>query len=229
MTSNTALGIALRRRWPGADGRKALMKKLGITMDDLLKPAAPGGGGSTDLDGARALRLDIENNFLAGMQDEKLAAALLAIMDKHVGDQKRLDADDPRAGRVREIVGDDELQKARDYLMGLGLSADDVERAIALARGDTGASDVLPTSGPGGLGGAIGGRTRSPGERVFAADERRRAAQLAYDKTFPNAVVVGPSYCPDRGRDRSTSAFPDERQMAEYWKRFGGEHVVTNG
>ena len=183
-------------------------------MDDLLKPSTGGGGSADPL---QAMRTAVENVLGKCGLSEGGIKAMLEVLDEHAPSaDTRLPDDDEHAGRVREIVGDDELQKARDYLMGLVLSADDVERAIALARGDTGASDVLPLSGlRGGMGGAFG-KTRPPGER-FASDE--------YLRRFPNAVVVAPAYAPDRARSRPTS-WPNAAGLADYEKRFGGSHIV---
>jgi hypothetical protein len=149
-TSKSALAVALRKRFPGTDGKKTLLRQLGLTMDDLAAPA-PGGGGGGD-DRLRALRIEIEN-ALGEMKNlpEGSVAKILATLDKHVRLDKLPDGD-PQAEAVREITGDDQLEKFRALLRGAGMTEADIEKAIELGR--SGANDRLPLDGTrGGFGG----------------------------------------------------------------------------
>lgn len=225
-TSRTKLAAALRAKFKNP---RDVLKALGVPRSaldaDLVDVGKPVASGSADLDQLQQFRAAIEEN-LSGHDDERFVARMLAICDEFAPTD-RADPEDPNASRPAELVGndDDNLAQVRAMLKKAGLSDADVDTALRLAAGGGNASDVLPTSGPGGLGGAVTGRTRSPGERVFAADERRRAAQqLAYDKTFPNAVVVAAGYAPDRERDRPRS-WPSEAAIENYNRRFGGAHI----
>lgn len=217
MTSNTALGIALRRRWPGADGRKALMKKLGITMDDLLKPSA-GGGGSANPDQLKLMRAAVEKE-LSGLEDERYVARMLAVLDEFCPTD-RAEADDPNRDKAAALVGNDvdNLAQVRAHLKKAGLSDESIDEALRIAAaGGNEAKDRLPLDATrGGFGGYRSDRGRAPGER-FASDE--------YLQRFPSAVVVAPAYAPDRARSRSTS-WPNAAGLADYEKRFGGSHIV---
>jgi hypothetical protein len=151
-TSKSALAVALAKRFPGPAGRRNLLRTLGLAADDLAAPAPGGGGGSGGDDRLRALRVEIEN-ALGEMKNlpEGSVAKILATLDKHVRLDKLPDGD-PQAEAVREITGDDQLEKFRALLRGAGMTEADIEKAIELGR--SGANDRLPLDGTrGGFGG----------------------------------------------------------------------------
>jgi len=196
MTANSAIAIALRKRFPGAKGRRDLMRKLGLGLDDLAPPAPGGGGGSGGDDRLRALRVEIEN-ALSEMKNlpEGSVAKILATLDKHVRLDKLPD-DDPQVGAVRKITGDDEdddlIARVKAFLKSRGLSDADADEAWRLAQAvDPAAAgeDRLPVSGPGGMHGYRSDRARGPGEKVFATDERKVAQAEELDRMFGTARV----------------------------------------
>jgi hypothetical protein len=205
----TALAAALKKRFPGADGKKNLLRRLGLSMDDLLNPGAPSGGGNADQ--LQKMRTALES-VLSGVDDERLVASFLKVMDEFAPTD-RVDASDPNAARARELAAGDDGQEAfRALLKKAGLSDETIDEAlrIAAAGGNGEAVDRLPVhaAGKGGFGGY------GHGVKV-AADERRRAE---FDLRFPNAnaIAIGFDYGPARHRARPFS----DAAIDDYNKRF---------
>src|SRR5580704_2415717 len=172
MSANSAIAIALRKKFPGARGRRDLMRKLGLGLDDLAPPV-PGGGGNA---AARDLRVAVEN-LMGETEDlpDGFVRKLLKVLDERCGRLDRLPDDHPDAPRVRELAGDDELEAFREFFRSKGLSEADIEQAIKLARGgDSDATDRLPLPATkGGFGGF--------GHGVKVATDERQVAQTEAD------------------------------------------------
>lgn len=221
MTTQTRLGSALRRRFPGAGGPRAALLALGLDAD-LLGPAA---GGKDPL---MTMRAEVQALIKEFYLDEAKTARLLAVLDKHCP-EGRVDAADPNAERARELAGDDRDVVIRDFLEGLGLSAVDIEAALKIARrGEDGeAKDRLPV--PATKGGGFGGyhgRDEDRAGRRPAMDSRARAqVEADLDKQFPgfSRVVVGLDYGPalpgpaavpsEEARRSFAALFPDAARI----------------
>jgi hypothetical protein len=203
-TSNSALSVALRKRWPGSKGKRDLMRALGI--DAVL---LPGGGGTAapDVDGTKARMADFKVKLSEFLHKERhalpeedgggLIGKIIALID---GDGAE-DAESDRTARVKAFL------KSRN------LSDADVEEILLrMAEIDPAAADVLPSSGPAAIGGHLSGRSRALGERPFAG---RQAADEAFAAMFPNAGRIGIGF--DHGCGRARPALgPSEAKVAEF-------------
>jgi len=150
----SALSTALKKRFGSGPGaRRRVCKALGLD-EDLLAPAASGGGNT---DALKKMRVDIENLLGELDLDEKQVGKILALLDKHAPFD-RLDDNDPNAERAREIAGDDTegLKKLRAFLMAGGLSEADADEALSIVKSPALDNTGLPRNAlAGGYGGEL--------------------------------------------------------------------------
>jgi len=196
----------------------ALLAHLGLDQD-LLAPASGGGGSNDPL---QKMRTSIELLIPKLGLGEKEVALLLEMLDAEAPMDKLPD-DHPQAGRARELAASDDdnlenVERFRAALRNAGMADADIETALAMiTRQGEAIGDKLPVSALfGGLGGRRSGNFRSPS----------MAGDRAYHERFPSAVIVGIPYGPARPQTRGT-AWPSS--LDDYNKRFGGEHIGTNG
>src|SRR5580704_8274824 len=145
-TSKSALAVALARKFPGTKGKRDLMRKLGLGLDDLV---APGGGNTAqpDVDGTKARLADFKGKLQQWLHDQRnslpeqdgggVIGRILALLDQNVGGEDEVD-----------------LAGIKAFFKSKGLSDADIDEALRLAQGGDPAADRLPLDGTrGGFGG----------------------------------------------------------------------------
>jgi hypothetical protein len=234
-TSKSAIAIAIARKFPGPAGRRNLLRKLGLGLDDLVAPASGGSGAGAGGNAAmRDLRVAVEN-ALSEIKNlpENAVAKILRVLDDHVRLDKLSD-DDPDAERVREITaGDDDhadrLDNFRAWLRKAGMSPADIERATELASlvGDGEARDYLPANGlpkSGGFGGRLSGATAQHGMDA----KMREAREVELDHLVGGGfsrITVGF----DTRQPRRTASTPNARQIADFNAMFKDAARIAGG
>jgi hypothetical protein len=194
-TSKSAIAIAIARKFPGPAGRRNLLRKLGLGLDDLVAPSA--GTAQPDVDGTKTRMADFKVELSQWLSDHAaslpevdgggIIGRILALLDQDVGG---------------EDEGGDQIARVRAFLKSRNLSDEDSDEILRLARAvdPAEAADKLPISGPLGLGGRLSDRSRAPGEVPFAgrqaADEATRSRVDAdLDRMFGTArVSIGLDY-----------------------------------
>jgi hypothetical protein len=210
------LGAALKRRFPGKNGRKHVASILGID-ESLISAAAPepavgGNGESEGDDRLKELRTAIEAALSEGDHSNRIHPELLG---KILELLKR--ASPPSVDMARDDETEEERrEKFREFLKRAGLGEDDVMKACDIVSRPRSARDAMPNPGlpsRGGMGGATSGSTYMPPELRIANDARLQ-------KRFPGIeLVVGEVV--DR-RPAAMDARPDfaRASMVRFAKRY---------
>jgi hypothetical protein len=171
-SSKSAIAVALAKRFgPGATGRRNLLRTLGVTMDDLLKPTAPAGGANTaQPDAANARVADFKVELTRWLHDRRhalpeldgggIVGRILALLDQE---------DDGAEDVGPDVEGFRKLLREKG-----GLSEAEIEKAIELAGSVGGAAkDRLPVPATKGGFGGYGNGVK------VAADEATRSRVLS--------------------------------------------------
>lgn len=218
----TKLGLALKRAFPGADGPRRVLRRLGLDADLLQSMPSMPSSGSHDV--PHAMRTELErlldefSHELGSAKVEKF----LEVLDRHAPfDRARGGAGDDEHHMHRGDEEEDERhERLRRFLKEKGLSEDAIGHAVAM----------IPAMPRNGTEGGMGGRTPqvAPRDRISGSDRHHSMAAMdSFFRRFPGSEAIevgapGGSMAMDRRPRPPTAAeieafearFPDAKRLA---------------